>query len=1017
MLRARGQLAALTLVTTALLASAAGASAAVPTGWVTNGPVYSITHDSTRTYIGGDFTRVGRRTGHGVSLAPATGAWTGGAEIAGGQVRTVIDDAAGGWYVGGDFTHVNGQQRLGLAHILPSGALDPNFVANVENSGSARARVRALALQAERDGDRWLFVGGEFTRVGAKSGLANLAALDPASGAPSSWNPGAAIDANGTPAGAIVHTLDSFGVTVEVDPDGTATTCGSCQGTAAPTPMTVVAVGGQFTHLGAPPAGTKAAINRLGLLWGPKSQRHDTTTGTEPKPPKDVSGEPLTTSGGSTAWNVAASGTAGHLVRAVETDAPPPPPLGETPAATLTAVVYAGGVGGVGGSKTALAAHRLILTQTGTSAGVAATQATYNWTPCNNSATGCPGTSSVQALELADANLYVGGSFTKIGSNNEPRSNLAAFTPVTPSAVPTATIASPPLAWNPAAGALVRDLAVADQSVYVAGDFDSVTAGVVAPPPPASRPGLAAIGKIGAADAGAVREWDPSPSGALLDDNHGRVNAVAARSDAVFAGGSFSSVGAETRNRLAAFDDSGQLAPWNPDLGCAPSPCEVRSLVAAAGRVFAGGDFDTVGGDPRANVAAIDAGSGDAIDGWTPNPNWDVLALSEAAGRLYLGGAFTTVAGAERNRVAAVDATSGMLISGFRADANDNVYALEASCNSVLVGGGFTKIGGVTRNRIAALSADNGAPSAWNPDADSAVYDIERDGTTVYAAGAFPKIGGALRGKLAALDAATGKATDWTPSVNAGAVVRAIALSNDEVFAAGTFADVNSVDRSRIAAISRASGDVTSFLADADATAYAADVSAGGAVFGGNFRLVNAAAAHSLAGFTLTEQEPPALCSPPPPPAPPPPPPEPEPVPDPPTTTRQAEAPAPDVTAPVISLFKLKPRVFRVRGRSVFRWRLSEAGAYRIVIRRLYRNRRGKLRSRKVGAVGGLTPAGLTKRVFRGRVGRRALRPGRYRARLFVADAARNLSLPKTLRFTVKPRRRPNRARAGGGRA
>src|SRR5687768_5484392 len=103
--RARRRLAALVL---ALAAFPAVSHAAIPTDFVTIGPVYSIAHGGGSTYIGGDFTRVGLRTGHGVSLSPTDGTWNRSAEVAGGQVRTAIPDGSGGWYIGGDFTHVGG---------------------------------------------------------------------------------------------------------------------------------------------------------------------------------------------------------------------------------------------------------------------------------------------------------------------------------------------------------------------------------------------------------------------------------------------------------------------------------------------------------------------------------------------------------------------------------------------------------------------------------------------------------------------------------------------------------------------------------------------------------------------------------------------------------------------------------------------------------------------------------------------------------------------------------------------
>jgi hypothetical protein len=83
-----------------------------------------------------------------------------------------------------------------------------------------------------------------------------------------------------------------------------------------------------------------------------------------------------------------------------------------------------------------------------------------------------------------------------------------------------------------------------------------------------------------------------------------------------------------------------------------------------------------------------------------------------------------------------------------------------------------------------------------------------------------------------------------------------------------------------------------------------------------------------------------------------------------------------------------------------FKFRLSEPGRGRIVIRR---------RGKKVGEISrrGLD-AGANAIAFGGKLGRRKLRPGEYAAVLIVTDRAGNRSLPVLIEFRVlrpKPRR------------
>jgi plastocyanin len=146
------------------------------------------------------------------------------------------------------------------------------------------------------------------------------------------------------------------------------------------------------------------------------------------------------------------------------------------------------------------------------------------------------------------------------------------------------------------------------------------------------------------------------------------------------------------------------------------------------------------------------------------------------------------------------------------------------------------------------------------------------------------------------------------------------------------------------------------------------------------------------------------------------------PAPPPPAAPGEPEPQAPDTTGAVISRFSLSRTRFRVgRGRgagSAFRFQLSEPARVRIVIERLLPGRRlggrcSEPSARNRGAprcirsvvvatlVRSNRTAGSNTIAFSGRVGRRALRPGRYRATLSATDAAGNRSRPKRRSFRI----------------
>jgi uncharacterized delta-60 repeat protein len=145
-----------------------------------------------------------------------------------------------------------------------------------------------------------------------------------------------------------------------------------------------------------------------------------------------------------------------------------------------------------------------------------------------------------------------------------------------------------------------------------------------------------------------------------------------------------------------------------------------------------------------------------------------------------------------------------------------------------------------------------------------------------------------------------------------------------------------------------------------------------------------------------------------------------------------AQAPAPDLDAPVITRARVSPRVWAVNRRgpaevrvtrrrarrgTTFRYTLSEAARVLFRIERKARGRkvgrkcrRATRRNRKrractrfvqVGSFAHAGKAGANRKRFSGKIGRRKLRPARYRATLIATDPAGNASRDKRLNFIV----------------
>ncbi len=312
-----------------------------------------------------------------------------------------------------------------------------------------------------------------------------------------------------------------------------------------------------------------------------------------------------------------------------------------------------------------------------------------------------------------------------------------------------------------------------------------------------------------------------------------------------FIGGQFTTVGGVARTNLAHILADQSVAFWNPGTSGI-----VRSLLLRSGVLYVGGDFTTLGGIARNRIGAVDPNTG-VTSSWNPNANSSVRVFVESASGLYVGGQFTTIGGQARNRIARLNFTTGAADAGWNPNANSLVLTmwLDSGANLLYVGGQFTAVGGQTRNRIASLDATTGAASGWNPNANNQVLSIVVDGTTAYAAGQFTIIGGESRNRLAALDTSTGLATSWNPNV--GNLVQTMALLGTSLYVGGDFLTVGGQGRSRVAAVDVGTGLPTAWNPSAFSTVTVITAGGGQLFVGGSFNGIGGTARNNLAAFDV----------------------------------------------------------------------------------------------------------------------------------------------------------------------
>jgi trimeric autotransporter adhesin len=693
--------------------------------YVTDGTVNAVVRSADTIYIGGQFSRVGPRTGPAVEVAltgvqnPGLPQVSGsGPNFSGGAVtglRAVIDDGAGGWYIGGIFSHVGGIARTNVAHILADHSVDPSFNPVLDGS------VTALALSGST-----LYMAGMFTLID-ESPRSNIGAYDIQYDYLNSFNPyaDAQVDA---------LALSSDGSTVYA--------------------------GGSFATIGGQPRTAIAALDS-GTGVAEASFNPVLTAGGQPSVSAlAISGSVMYVGGGFDTVNTLARRTIVALNlgdgSVVAGFAPTPSYFGCTPCASVVALAASGSTIYAGGSfDTIGGASRSNVAALNTADGSA--NAFDPSSPAN-----------INALAVSGSIVYVGGGFTTLGG--QPRNYMAAVNAADGSAT----------SFNPNPNGSVSAVAVSASAVYFGGLFSSLggversslaainpgdgTATAWAPEPQGESGDSAAvatlqlsgailyvggtfvnlggqarsnIGAVNIAD-GSATSWNPAADG--------EVDSIAVSTSAIYAGGSFLNIGGQARTFLAALDpSSGTATSWNP------SPDNSVKAIATSGSVvYVGGFFDTIGGQPRGALAAFDATDG-SITSWNPNLSAGafgiyIYAITPADSTIYIGGGFAGVQGQARHNIAGVNASDGTPTSfdpeagGVNDDGAVWSIAVDGSTSTIYAGGEFDTIGGQSRNLLAGLNASDGSATPFNPDGNggNTIYALTFASNTLYVAGSFP---------------------------------------------------------------------------------------------------------------------------------------------------------------------------------------------------------------------------------------------------------------------------------------
>ncbi len=202
----------------------------------------------------------------------------------------------------------------------------------------------------------------------------------------------------------------------------------------------------------------------------------------------------------------------------------------------------------------------------------------------------------------------------------------------------------------------------ASDRIYVGGQFHKLRE--TPPGTPGRRILTDHLGALDLSTGEGIRSFTPSVSHSTLAP-YVRALAVSSDGSTLYVGGRFDAIDGVPVRNLAAIDTSdGAVDPgFAPQIGAEKHKVFALTLSADGSTLYVGGAFGRVNGVRNKHVAALDASTGEVVEGWSATPNSNVrgMDLSPDGSSLYLVGAFSSVDGQARESIARLDAATGGL--------------------------------------------------------------------------------------------------------------------------------------------------------------------------------------------------------------------------------------------------------------------------------------------------------------------------------------------------------------------
>jgi hypothetical protein len=281
--------------------------------------------------------------------------------------------------------------------------------------------------------------------------------------------------------------------------------------------------------------------------------------------------------------------------------------------------------------------------------------------------------------------------------------------------------------------------------------------------------------------------------------------------DVLSAGGDFryQHVASNKYNFIALDKNTGGMKPWTFTVN---SP--VAGFEENNGLLYLFGGFDSVGWQPHNGIAKFDPVSGTVMQVPNINVNYPgITSFSIDDHYLYIGGwYFDTINGVPRNHLAKFDTISGTITTW---DPNPNgtvITYINSKGEKVIVSGNFNMIGQKKLENFAALDLNTGMPTALNPKPNKKVTSIAYNDSDLFLGGEFDSVNNISRFRIAGINKSTGAITPFNPPLSPSSYFINDLLIRDSILFIGGNFWIPSLNIARIASYNFISDTIVSVI-------------------------------------------------------------------------------------------------------------------------------------------------------------------------------------------------------------